>query len=84
VTEYAPEPCPQCQAPVVWALDMGSVRQVPVDHAVSEDGSVALSTDWDGTVKARTISSVAARFGRKLRTSHLQTCPKKAVLRKKL
>jgi hypothetical protein len=59
----------------------GTGRAVAIDEKPSPEGSFALVSNWDDSVQARAVASVAARFGRTLRTSHYVTCLKKKTLR---
>ena len=46
VSEYQIEPCPLCEAPIVWALD-DRAESVPVDAEPSDAGTHALRPMWE-------------------------------------
>lgn len=80
VSEYQIEPCPLCEAPIVWALD-DRAESVPVDAEFSDAGTHALRPMWEALPRAVKLSAKFA-FGAKLRQIHYATCVKGKALRK--
>lgn len=78
---YEIEPCPLCDAPIVWALD-DRVAWVPVDVEPHPAGTHALRPMWGAPPRAVKPSAKLA-FGAKLRQLHDKTCPKGDTLRKR-
>lgn len=73
------EPCPLCQAPIVWARDDRLVG-VPLDAEPSPEGTHALREMWGTGPRAVKLSAKLA-FGVKLRQIHYKTCAKGDLLR---
>jgi hypothetical protein len=75
------EPCPACEAPVVWAIGVATAMWMPLDADPAPDGTLELTSNWDGHPRARKVSPKLA-FGRKeLRAPHLTTCTRKDRLK---
>lgn len=80
VPDYEIEPCPLCDAPIVWARD-DRAMEVPVDAEPSAAGTHSLRSMWGAMPRAVKPSAKLA-FGVKLREIHDKTCPKGDRLRK--
>lgn len=75
------EPCPLCDALIVWARDDRLV-EVPVDAEPSAAGTHVLRDMWGAMPRAVKPSAKLA-FGVKLREIHDATCTKGDTLRKR-
>lgn len=75
------EPCPLCDAPIVWARD-DRAMEVPVDAEPSPAGTHVLRDMW-GSMPRAVKPSAKLAFGVKLREIHYVTCAKGDTLRKR-
>ena len=80
VSEYQIEPCPLCQAPIIWAVD-DRAESVPVDAEPSGAGTHSLRPMWGNPPRVVKPSPKLA-FGARLRQIHYETCVKGKTLRK--
>ena len=81
VPDYQIEPCPLCQAPIIWATN-DRVEVVPVDAEPSAAGTHVLRLMWNALPRAVKPTAKLA-FGVKLREIHYSTCAKGSTLRKR-
>jgi hypothetical protein len=75
------ENCPACKSPVVWAVSITTATWMPLNADPTPDGTLELTSNWDGHPRARKVSPKLA-FGRKeLRALHATTCIRKDRLK---
>ena len=73
VSEYQIEPCPLCQAPIIWAVDDRASR---CPSMLNLAGRAPLLAAYVGAPPPRRPSPKLA-FGAKLRQIHYETCVKR-------
>jgi hypothetical protein len=75
------EPCPACQAPVVWAIAITTATWTSFDAEPSPVGMMELTPNWDGHPRARKVTPKLAFGRRQLRAPHATTCTRKDQLK---